>query len=189
MSAPVESYPLTVPDSGSPFTLRNASGRILYANITLVGTPEPGIEQASAEGLRVSVRYRDLDGNSIDVRRLRQGEDFVAEMSVTNEGDAALADLALSQILPSGWEILNTRLDTEEGEVETTSELEYEDIRDDRVYRYFTLKSQETKHFSTLLNAAYTGRYYLPTVSVEAMYDASKNGRTAGHWVEVDSQQ
>ena len=188
MSAPVESYPLAISDSGSPFTLRNASGRVLYANITMVGTPAPGVEKASAAGLRVSVRYRDLDGNAINVRRLRQGEDFVAEMSVTNEGDMALTDLALSQILPSGWEILNTRLDTEEGELEKTSQLDYEDIRDDRVYRYFGLKTQETKHFSTLLNAAYIGRYYLPTVSVEAMYDASKNGRTAGHWVQVDSQ-
>ena len=188
MSAPVESRPLTVSDGGSPFTLRNASERVLYASVTVVGTPEPGVEKASAEGLRVTVRYRDLDGNSIDVRRLRQGEDFVAETSVTNEGDADLADLALSQILPSGWEILNTRLDNEE-DAPAESELDYEDIRDDRVYRYFGLEKQETKHFSTLLNAAYTGRYYLPTVSVEAMYDATKNGRTAGRWVEVDSQR
>ena len=100
MSAPVESRPLTVSDGGSPFTLRNASERVLYASVTVVGTPEPGVEKASAEGLRVTVRYRDLDGNSIDVRRLRQGEDFVAETSVTNEGDADLADLALSQIFP-----------------------------------------------------------------------------------------
>ena len=59
----------------------------------MVGTPEPGVEKASAQGLRVSVRYRDLDGNAVNVRRLRQGEDFVAEMSVTNKGDMALAEV------------------------------------------------------------------------------------------------
>ncbi len=188
MTAPIETYPLGVPDTGSAFTLTNAAQRTLYASITLVGTPEAGAEKPSAAGLRVSVRYRGLDGRAVDVRHLRQGDDFVAEMTLTNEGDADLADLALSQILPSGWEILNTRLDAEEGEAVTPSELDYEDIRDDRVYRYFGLKAQETKQFSTLLNAAYTGRYYLPSVSVEAMYDASKNGRTAGQWVEVDEQ-
>jgi hypothetical protein len=188
MTAPIESYPLGVPDSGSAFTLTNASQRRLYANVILVGTPEAGAEKPSAEGLRVAVRYRDLDGQPLDVRHLRQGEDFVAEMTITNEGDAVLTDLALSQILPSGWEILNTRLDAEEGEIAIPAELDYEDVRDDRVYRYFGLKPQETKSFSTLLNAAYAGRYYLPSVSVEAMYDASKNGRTAGQWVEVDGQ-
>jgi hypothetical protein len=188
MEAPIESDPLSVPDTGSAFSLRNASGRTLYANIMVIGTPEPGLEQASAEGLRVRVRYRDLDGNTINVGRLRQGQDFVAEVSVTNEGDAELTDLALGQILPSGWEILNTRLDAAEGEVETSPELDYEDIRDDRVYRYFSLDTGKTKAFTTLINAAYAGRYYLPAVSVEAMYDATKNGRTEGRWVEVAGQ-
>ncbi len=129
MDAPVETYPLAVPDSGSAFSIRNTAARVLYANIAVVGTPERGVEQASAEGLRVKVRYRDLDGNTVNVGRLRQGEDFIADVSVTNEGDANLADLALSQILPSGWEILNTRLDTEEGLVDATAELDY--VRED----------------------------------------------------------
>jgi len=29
------------------------------------------------------------------------------------------------------------------------------------------------------------GRFYLPSTSVEAMYDATKNARTKGQWVEV----
>ena len=37
----------------------------------------------------------------------------------------------------------------------------------------------------SLLNAAYLGSYYLPSVSVEAMYDATTYGRTAGTWVTV----
>jgi uncharacterized repeat protein (TIGR01451 family) len=136
--------------------------------------------------LRLSARYQDLEGNRVDIRRAGQGLDFVAEVSVTNTSGAPLENLALTQILPSGWEILNTRLDEAlAGSDKKMSASEYEDIRDDRVLRYFALKAGETKRFVTLVNAAYAGRYYLPSVSVQAMYDATKNARTEGLWVDV----
>ena len=37
------------------------------------------------------------------------------------------------------------------------------------------------------LNAAYQGRYYLPAVVCEAMYDNSISARRPGQWVEVVS--
>jgi uncharacterized protein YfaS (alpha-2-macroglobulin family) len=39
--------------------------------------------------------------------------------------------------------------------------------------------------FRIVLNAAYVGRYYLPTVYCEAMYDNTINSRKPGKWVEV----
>jgi uncharacterized protein YfaS (alpha-2-macroglobulin family) len=53
------------------------------------------------------------------------------------------------------------------------------------VLQYFGLKSGETIRFRTRLTASYLGRYYLPSVSVEAMYDASRNARSRGQWVQV----
>ena len=38
-----------------------------------------------------------------------------------------------------------------------------------------------------ILNAAYLGRFYLPTVYCEAMYDNEINASQAGKWVEVVS--
>jgi hypothetical protein len=43
--------------------------------------------------------------------------------------------------------------------------------------------------FRTRLNAAYLGRYYLPGLSAEAMYDASQQARLEGQWVEVVSRK
>ncbi len=63
--------------------------------------------------------------------------------------------------------------------------LDYQDIRDDRVYSYFALRHGETKTVEVLVNASYLGRYYLPMVSVEPMYDATINARAKGQWVEV----
>ena len=61
----------------------------------------------------------------------------------------------------------------------------YQDIRDDRVYIYFDIAQEETKTFHVQLNASYCGRFYMPMISAEAMYDATINGRTAGKWITI----
>ena len=61
----------------------------------------------------------------------------------------------------------------------------YQNIRDDRVYSYFDLRKGKTKTFRILLNAAYLGKFYLPTVYCAAMYDNKINARKPGKWVEV----
>jgi uncharacterized protein YfaS (alpha-2-macroglobulin family) len=89
----------------------------------------------------------------------------------------------LSQILPSGFEIVNTRF-TDYGDA-TNDVADYIDIRDDRTNFYFGLKAGEVKTFRILLNASYLGTYYLPGLQCEAMYDNTFLARTKGFWVQV----
>jgi uncharacterized protein YfaS (alpha-2-macroglobulin family) len=91
--------------------------------------------------------------------------------------------VALSQVVASGWEIRNDRLDP--SRQRASSAFDYQDVRDDRVYTYFDLKAGETKTVEVAMNASYLGRFYLPMVTVEAMYDATLNARARGQWVEV----
>ena len=63
---------------------------------------------------------------------------------------------------------------------------DYIDIRDDRVYTYFSLNPNSRKTFVVQLSAAYRGRFYLPAFSCEAMYDASVTANSEGKWVEVE---
>ena len=126
-----------------------------------------------------------------------------------NVGARQVDNLALSQLVPAGWEIRNDRLENVDTSGERTQEpgyrgaywwvpggwrqnlrqAEYVDIRDDRVLRYFSLRSGESIFFETRLNAAYLGRYYLPGANIEAMYDAKQQARLKGQWVEVVSPQ
>ncbi len=92
--------------------------------------------------------------------------------------------MALTQIFPGGWEILNTRLYNTEGSF-TSSPSEYMDIRDDRVYHYFDLKQNGTLIYYVQLNAAYPGRYFWPGVYCETMYDHTISGGVSGKWIEV----
>jgi uncharacterized protein YfaS (alpha-2-macroglobulin family) len=122
-----------------------------------------------------------LDGKKIDPSSIEQGTDFVAEVSVRHPGKYGrrYEQMELHQIFPSGWEIINTRLlnlDSFTG----SDAPEYQDIKDDRVYTYYNLNSGQTKTFRFLLNASYLGRFYLPTVYSQAMYDNTINARKHG---------
>jgi hypothetical protein len=86
-------------------------------------------------------------------------------------------------VVASGFEIRNDRLDP--SRARAVSAFDYQDVRDDRVYTYFDLKAGETKTIELRANAAYLGRFYLPMITVEAMYDATINARARGQWVEI----
>ena len=60
-------------------------------------------------------RDTDADGNPIDVAKLEQGTEFIAEVTVVHPGMRSwYENLALSQVFPSGWEINNLRLTGDE---------------------------------------------------------------------------
>jgi len=93
-------------------------------------------------------------------------------------------NMALTAILPSGWEIINQRMKQnstfDQGDV-----ADYSDIRDDRVLLYFDLKKGAKKTFNFMYNATYEGKYWAAPVFCEAMYDASINAKLSGYWAIV----
>lgn len=168
----------------STIKIKNASQGVLYARLIMEGIPDVGNETDAENGLRISANYYTLSGESVEPESLEQGSDFFVQVKVTNTSALYYKQMALSQIFPSGWEIINTRL-LEIGNVTKSSIPTYQDIRDDRVYTYFDIRPGETKTYSVLLNASYTGHYYLPAVNCEAMYDATINARKKGMWVDI----
>ena len=161
----------------------NNSNVPLFIQLQLNGIPLEATGPAQQNDLQLHMDYLDMAGNRIDPTRLAQGTDFVAEVHVRHPGIRPdYKEMALVHHFPAGWEIKNERLDEGAQPQDTPA---YQDIRDDRVYSYFDLKQHETKTFRVLLNAAYVGRYYLPTVYCEAMYDASIHAQGHGQWVKV----
>ena len=172
--------------ASNAITISNNAGNVVYARIVNSGKLPVGREIAEQRGLSVQVSYKDLKGKAINVSSLKQGDDFMAEIRVSNPKNSRLNDIALTQIFPSGWEIVNTRFTDYGSTVESNSR--YTDIKDDRVNFYFDLyrsSKPKTKVFKVMLNAAYLGKYYLPGVQAEAMYDNDYFVRTKGKWVEV----
>ena len=170
-------------------TLKNEGRGQLFVTLTTKVVPLRDSLPAVEQNIKLDVTYTDADGQRVDVTRLKQGTDLVAVIKVTNTQAATdLTNLALTQIVPSGWEIYNERLvmpeDTESGASATT--YTYRDIRDDRVLTYFDLKRGETKVFRVRLQASYAGVFVLPAVQCGAMYDNSVQARTRAARVTVE---
>jgi len=165
--------------------IKNNGKNILYARIILEGIPETGDKSAAQNNLKIKVAFKDMKGKTLVPTKIEQGSDFYTEVTVTNPGTRGdYKQMALTQIFPSGWEIHNTRMDNYESSF-TSSSFSYQNIRDDRIYTYFDLGSNQSKTFKVMLNASYVGKYYLPTIYAEAMYDATINARQPGEWIEV----
>ena len=165
------------------FSITNHIGNTCFVRIVNSGKLSLGTENPVTRNFKLFVKYVDSKGNPVSFEKLRQGTDFVAMVTITNPNKERVNDIALSQIFPSGWEIVNTRF-TDFGEA-TDNQCDYTDIRDDRVNFYFSMKRNEVKTFTVRLNASYLGKYYLPGVQAEAMYDNDYFSRTKGQWIEV----
>jgi hypothetical protein len=176
-------YTLGQADSKASFEVESMNEAPVYARLLRQGIPLEGIEFPENTNLAITVSYYDANNQVIDINKLKQGTDFKVIVEVSNPGTkGSLDQLALTQIFPSGWEILNSRL---AGDAESKDGATYKDIRDDRILTYFDLAAGKTKRFEVNINAAYQGKYYLPAVQAEAMYDKSIFASEKGKWVEI----
>jgi uncharacterized protein YfaS (alpha-2-macroglobulin family) len=158
----------------------------LYARVILTGKPPVGKELPACSNVGLKVEYLDMEGNPLDVTTLEQGTDFLAAVTVEYQGRGASYDqMALTQIFPPGWEIVNTRMDDISYQAHQYDVPEYQDIRDDRVYTHFDLGYRGKKAFVIALSATYAGRYYLPPVPLQLMHDDDIYANSRGQWVNV----
>ena len=145
---------------------------------------------AMANNLRLDVRYTDMNGTAISINPIKQGTDFMAVVTVANiSGTSDYNDLALTHIIPSGWEIYNERMidhPEQATSTDTNNSYTYRDIRDDRVLTYFNLKRGQSKTFTIRLQATYAGTFILPAIQCEAMYDSGAQTRTQAGKVVVE---
>ncbi len=174
--------------------ISNAGKTAVFVRVVSRGMPALPDEKRVANGLDVNVAYFDMNEAEVNPNSVEQGQDLVIDTTVRNLSGLALRNLALTQALPSGWEIVSfrpgealPRPDDEGGDQELVPPqpplYQYRDQRDDRVLTYFSLDARETKTFRTYVNKTYEGRFYLPAVSVEAMYDGRFQAIEPGRWM------
>ncbi|HQV34288.1 MAG TPA: hypothetical protein PKV71_20535, partial [Calditrichia bacterium] len=150
--------------------------------------------KTASSGLTLSVSYYNEDGQPINPSNLRQGTSFWARYQVGQENARIdIEEVALLQVLPSGWEIENTRLANQElpGWMSSwpTGREEYLDIRDDRIMWFFDMpRHQRGLEFVVKLNAVTQGEYDLPGTLVEAMYSNEFEATVAGSRVTVSAK-
>ena len=187
-----ESYlkqlPIVLRDGSNAVSVTNRGSNILYVKVITQGQPLTGdtVKTAnSSSALSMNVSYISQSGNAVDISHMEQGTDFIAKVTIKNTGNrGTYMQMALSEIFPSGWEILNSRMSEGEGAFKSSSS-SYQDIRDDRVYTYFNIRKGEALTYYIQLNASYPGRYFLAATDCRNMYDNTISTSTNGKWIEV----
>ncbi len=163
----------------------NKSDSNLYTTVVMSGQSLRDDSKQSEQDLSVDVTYSDEDGNEIDPKTLQKGQDFKVSYTVVHPGVREdYQNMALTAILPSGWEILNQRM-KQNSTFDEGDTADYSDIRDDRILLYFDLKKGSKKTFNFMFNATYEGNYWAAPVFCEAMYDASIYAKQTGYWAIV----
>ncbi|WP_228236145.1 alpha-2-macroglobulin family protein [Allomuricauda sp. M10] len=174
---------LTITSFKNEIQVKNKQGNTIYATLTQTGKLPVGQELALQQNLNLNVVYKDAMGNTMDVSELRQGTEFQAEITVFNSSNDYVDNLALTHIVPSGWEIVDTSFAG--GDNPNASKADHVDTRDDRTHLYFNLGARKSATFTVKLNASFLGDYYLPGAQVEAMYDNNYQARNKGNWIKV----
>ena len=175
----------------------SSTSKNIYATIDWNGVPLVSDVKDVDDNLSIDVDWLDEYGNNIDPTDLQQGTTFFGHFTVENISDLERVDeVALVQVLPSGWEIVNTRLLNETLPSWTQNLIlnreDYLDIRDDRAMWFFDLykmringRDYKKLDFVVKLSAVTVGEFSLPGTIVEAMYNNNFKASRKGMKVKV----
>ena len=159
--------------SGSVTLSLKGEGRLYYSLIT------EGIKKEAAKqedkNLRVRREFYDRFGNPVDLNAVKQNSLVVIKVTAACSDDN-LNYVAVSDLLPAGFEIENPRLqdNSQYKIIQNPSQPEYVDIRDDRINFYTSFgRNERLKTFYYLVRAVTKGEFVYPAVSAEAMYDGN----------------
>ena len=124
--------------------IENKDTAPVYATLRLGGYLKPSKSKKMNRGLAVNVTYRSFDnGTVLDPTRLMQGTDFAIDVKVTNQSGKLIKNIALTHLVPSGWEILDRPLKAK------VAGVDLKDIRDDRVLTYFAIGPRKDQIFQS----------------------------------------
>ena len=168
-------------------SVENSSDNPIYVTLTRKGVPLVSEKTREDKGLSMKIDYLDMELKPVDQKNLKQGADFMMVVKVTNNTFEKVDNIALTEMVPSGWEIQNTRMFEADYGIKESA-VDYRDFRDDRVNTYFSLTQGQTKTFVLILNAAYKGEFFQPAIWCEAMYTPNCYSRYPGNPVKITGQ-
>ena len=163
---------------GKDIALEVEGAGTVYYYWTSGGVPASGKVEEKDSGLKARRSFLGSAGKPFDLKKLKQGDVVVVDIRLgarQNYKNVVLVDL-----LPAGFEVENPRLASSDASDLSEKDMinpQKIDIRDDRVL-IFTDVSDDT-HYRYVVRAVTPGKFKLPAVSAECMYDpsiASVNG-------------
>jgi uncharacterized protein YfaS (alpha-2-macroglobulin family) len=166
--------------------LNGASASVFY-NLSSRGVPTDEAFRPESSGIEVKREFLSRDGGPITLSELVQGDLIVIKTELRSVA-GRIENVVLQNLLASGLEVENPRLKSTETlpfMVGSNPEPAFLDLRDDRILVFLDLPDKRWQTIYTLVRAVTPGKFRLPPVQAEAMYNPSLIGRGQRGTVQV----
>ncbi|GBD89044.1 hypothetical protein BMS3Abin03_02988 [bacterium BMS3Abin03] len=172
--------------TGTDLTI--ADDKLNSGNVTLTAEGSGKVYYFwNTEGIKINEKVKEEDsfmkvrrkyfsyktGEEIRNNNFYQGELIVCKISLAGYERSA-ENIVITDMIPAGFEIENPRLNAAtdlQWKPKLPVVIEYMDIRDDRLLLFTKLQRRTTREFYYLLRVVNQGKFELPVISAEAMYD------------------
>ncbi|MGD0338839.1 MAG: alpha-2-macroglobulin [Bacteroidota bacterium] len=157
-------------------------GRVYYSLVT-EGIRKDGRIKIEDKNLQIRREFFDRNGSPVDLSAVKHNTLIVVRLTLNSNVDY-LENVAITDLLPAGFEIENPRLVENTGYnfIKNATTPQYLDIRDDRINLYTSFKAGDRRHiFYYMVRAVTQGEFQYAPVVAEAMYNAdyySASGQT-----------
>jgi uncharacterized protein YfaS (alpha-2-macroglobulin family) len=162
-----------------------------FYSLTVRGIPSDQSFKPESAGLEIERDYLNREGGALDLGGVKQG-DLIAVRTRVRSVSGAVQNVVVVNLLPSGLEVENPRLETTEQlpwVKDANLKPDYLDLRDDRILVFLDLPSGQWQTFYSLVRAVAPGTFRLPPVQAEAMYNPSLRGTGARGEITVKTRQ
>ncbi|MDQ3301375.1 MAG: MG2 domain-containing protein, partial [Myxococcota bacterium] len=164
-----------------------ASAQGLWLVINSEGVRTGSDYKVGGNGMTISRTYRSMDGEIIDpaaTDAIKLGDVLFVEVQLENTSGVTIQNIALVDRLPAGFEIENPRL----GRTQKIDwldpvhiwALDFMNMRDDRLQAFGALGPKTSKKIVYTVRAVTSGKFTIPPVEAEAMYDPTLWARAKG---------
>ncbi len=152
----------------------------------IAGITADGSYKEEDKNMRVRRTFYNREGNVISNNTFRQNDLVVVCITIDAQYNRDIENVAITDMLPAGFEVENTRLNEMPAMkwIKEEKKPDYMDIRDDRV-NFFTTVNENRRQFYYMVRAVSPGVYQMGPVQADAMYDGSFHSYNGGGVVHI----
>lgn len=167
--------------------LRTKGKGSFYYFAELSGISATGTVKEEDSYLKVRRSYFTRNGAPITSNTFKQNDLIVVRLTVQSQNAITIQNVAITDMLPAGFEIENGRLYEMQGLpwIKDNNAPDYTDIRDDRI-NMFTNAANTPKNYYYMVRAVSPGTYQLGPVMADAMYNGAYHSYNGAGVVKVE---
>jgi uncharacterized protein YfaS (alpha-2-macroglobulin family) len=167
-----------------------ATGSTFYYFKEMSGISADGNIKEEDKYLRVRRSYYDRAGREIVSNTFKQNDLIVVKITIEGQFRNEIQNVVITDMLPAGFEIENTRLNDMPNlkwvtDAKEKDEPDYLDVRDDRM-NIFTSAGAKPKTFYYMVRAVSPGTYKLGPVQADAMYNGMYHSYNGAGVVKIE---